>query len=151
MGRSHETFGKKEVRTKKEKKRKAKEQKRVNKKTEGKKTNFDDMIAYVDEFGNISSTPPDPNKRTVIAAESIELQITKNKPYIDENPERKGIVTFFNEKKNFGFIRDLESNQRIFVHANNLLDPVKEDNIVIFETGKGQKGISAMKVRLFKE
>ena len=99
MGRSHETFGKKEVRTKKEKKRKAKEQKRVNKKNEGKKTNFDEMIAYVDEFGNISSTPPDPNKRTVIAAESIELQITKNRPDIDENPERKGIVTFFMKRK----------------------------------------------------
>ena len=65
--------------------------------------------------------------------------------------ERKGIVTFYNETKAFGFIRELESNQRVFVHANNLLEPVKEDNIVIFETGRGIKGISAMKVRLFRE
>lgn len=151
MGRSHETFGKKEVRTRQEKKKKAKEQKRVMKKNEGKKTSFDDMIAYVDEFGKISSTPPDPDKKTVIAAESIELTITKNKPEFIENPERKGIVTFYNESKGFGFIRDLESNQRVFVHANNLLEPVKEDNIVIFEAGRGPKGISAMNVKLFRE
>ncbi len=37
------------------------------------------------------------------------------------------------------------------VHANNLLEPVKENNIVIFEIGKGPKGPSAMKVKLFKE
>ena len=65
--------------------------------------------------------------------------------------ERKGIVTFYNETKASGFIRELKSNQRVFVHANNLLEPVKEDNIVIFETGSGTKGISAMKVRLFRE
>jgi hypothetical protein len=62
MGRSQETFGKKEVRTKKEKKRKEKEQKRAKRKSEGKKNSFDDMIAYVDEFGKITSTPPDPEK-----------------------------------------------------------------------------------------
>jgi cold shock CspA family protein len=35
--------------------------------------------------------------------------------------------------------------------VNNLLEPVKENNIVIFEKGKGPKGPSAMKVKLFKE
>jgi cold shock CspA family protein len=64
---------------------------------------------------------------------------------------RKGVVTFYNESKGFGFIRDLESNQRVFVHANNLIEPVKENNVVIFEIGKGPKGLSALKVKLFKE
>ena len=64
---------------------------------------------------------------------------------------RKGVVTFFNESKGFGFIRDLESHQRVFVHANNLLEPIKENNVVVFEIGKGPKGPSAMKVKLFKE
>lgn len=151
MGRSQETFGKKEVRTKNEKKRKEKAQKRAKKKIEGKKTTFDDMIAYVDEFGKISSTPPDPDKKTVIIAENIELSITKNKPESDQGFLRKGVVTFFNESKGFGFIRDLESNQRVFVHANSLQEPVKENNIVVFETGKSPKGISALNVKLFKE
>jgi cold shock CspA family protein len=151
MGRSQETFNKKEVRNKKERKRKEKEQKRAKKKIEGKKSSFDDMIAYVDEFGMITSTPPDPSKKTVVDAESIELKITKNNPENAPDFVRKGVVTFFNESKGFGFIRDLESRQSVFVHANNLLEPIKENNIVIFEIGKGPKGPSAMKVKLFKE
>jgi cold shock CspA family protein len=151
MGRSQETFNKKEVRNKKEKKRKEKEQKRAKKKTEGKKNSFDDMIAYVDEFGKISSTPPDPDKKIVVEAESIELKITKNNPEASPDYIRKGIVTLYFDSKGYGFIRDLVSNQSIFFHANNLLEPVKENNVVIFEIGKGPKGPSAMKVRLFKE
>jgi cold shock CspA family protein len=151
MGRSQETFGKKEVRSKKEKKRKEKEQKRAKKKSEGKRNSFDDMIAYVDEFGVISDTPPDPDKKTVIVAENIELKITKNNPENTPDFVRKGVVTFFNESKGYGFIRDLESRQSVFVHANNLLDLVKENNVVVFELGKGPKGPTALKVKLFKE
>jgi cold shock CspA family protein len=151
MGRSQETFGKKEVRSKKEKKRKEKEQKRAKKKSEGKRNSFDDMIAYVDEFGVISDTPPDPDKKTVIVAENIELKITKNNPENTPDFVRKGVVTFFNESKGYGFIRDLESRQSVFVHANNLLDTVKENNVVVFELGKGPKGPTALKVKLFKE
>ena len=73
MGRSHETFGKKEVRKKQEKKRKAKEQKRARKKDEGRKNGFEDMIAYVDEFGMITSSPPDPDKTSETDPESIQL------------------------------------------------------------------------------
>jgi cold shock CspA family protein len=151
MGRSQETFGKKEVRSKKEKKRKEKDLKRAKKKIEGKKNSFEDMIAYVDEFGVISATPPDPDKKTVVVAENISLEITKNNPENSADYVRKGVVTFFNESKGYGFIRDLESRMSVFVHANNLLDPIKENNIVSFEIGKGPKGPSAMKVKLFKE
>jgi len=151
MSRSPETYNKKEVRNKKEKKRKAKEQKRAKKKIEGKKSSFDDMIAFVDEFGVITSTPPDPNKKTIIDAEDIELKITKNNPANVPDFVRKGVITFFDESKGFGFIRDLDSDQRVFVHVNNLLEPVKENNIVIFEIGKGPKGPSAMNVKLFKQ
>ena len=151
MGRAQESFSKKEVRSKKEKKRKEKEQKRAKKKSEGKKNSFEDMIAYVDEFGVITATPPDPDKKTVVIAENIELLITKNNPGNAADFVRKGVVTFFNESKGYGFIRDLDSRVSIFVHANNLLEPVKENNVVSFEMGKGPKGPTAMKVKLFKE
>ncbi len=151
MGRSQETFNKKEVRNKKEKKRKEKEAKRAKKKMEGKKSSFDDMIAYVDEFGMITSTPPDPDKKTVIAAEDIELTITKNNPANAPGFVRKGVVTFFNESKGYGFIRDLDSHQSIFVHVNCLQEPIKENNVVVFEIGKGAKGPAAMNVKLFRE
>ena len=54
MGRSQESFNKKEVRNKKEKKRKDKEKKRLARKNSGKGNSLDDMIAYVDEHGNIT-------------------------------------------------------------------------------------------------
>jgi len=152
MGRSQETFGKKEVRKKKDKKRKDKEQKRAIKKSEGKKSNFDDMIAYVDEFGMISSTPPDPDKKKIdVEVESIELKITKNNPQSSPDFVRKGIVSTFNKSKGYGFIRDLSSNQSVFVHVNSLLESIKENDVVVFEIGKGMKGPAAMKVKLFKE
>lgn len=151
MGRSQETYGKKEVRSKKEKKRKEKDQKRAKKKTEGKKNSFDDMIAYVDEFGKISSTPPDPDKKTVVDASTIELNITKNNPESAADFVRKGVVTFYNDSKGYGFIRDLESSRSIFFHVNNLLEPVKENSIVSFEIGKGPRGPSANSVKLHRE
>ncbi len=151
MGRSQETSSKKEVRTRNEKKRKEKEQKRAKKRIEGKKNSFDDMIAYVDEFGKITSTPPDPEKKTIVDAESIELTATKNNSQNAPDFVRKGVVTFFNESKGYGFIRDLESQQSVFVHVNEMLEPIKENNLVVFEIGKGPKGPSALKVRLFKE
>ncbi len=151
MGRSRESFSKKEVRTKKEKKRKEKERKRAKKKSEGKKASFDDMIAYVDEFGVITSTPPDPDKKTEVDPESIELTININSPENVADFEKKGVITFFNNSKGYGFIRDMESGQRIFVHVSSLLEPVNENDVVIFEITKGFKGPSAMKVRLFKK
>ena len=152
MGRSQETLGKKEVRKKKEKKRKDKEKKRALKKTDSNKSSFDDMIAYVDEFGVISSTPPDPDrKKQEIAAEDIEIQVIRTNPEDAPDFHRKGVVTFYNDSKGFGFIRDLESNMRLFFHASDVQEPVKEDNIVAFEKGKGPKGVAAINVRLVKE
>ena len=151
MGRPQETFNKKEVRNKKEKKRKEKEKKRLIKKETGKTSSFDDMIAYVDENGMLSSTPPDPTKKRVIVAENIELSATKNDPLQKSDYIRKGVVTFFNDSKGYGFIRDMDNKQSVFVHANNCLELVKENNIVTFEIGKGPKGPTALKVKLFKE
>lgn len=151
MARSQETYNKKEVRNKKEKKRKEKAQKREIRRSEGKKSNFDDMIAYVDEFGRLSSTPPDPEKKTVVIAENIELDLTKNSLQVTPDFIRKGVVISFNESRGFGFIRDTENNQRIFVHVNSIQEPVKENDVVVFEIGKGAKGPSAMKVKLFRE
>jgi cold shock CspA family protein len=151
MARSQETFNKKEVKNKKDKKRKDKAKKRLIKKESGKKSSFDEMIAYVDEFGQITATPPDPTKKEVVIAENIELGATKIDSPQSNDFIRKGVVTFFNESKGYGFIRDMDSKQSVFVHANNLLEDVKENNVVIYEIGKGPKGPTALKVKLFKE
>ncbi|HEY5469513.1 MAG TPA: cold shock domain-containing protein [Bacteroidales bacterium] len=150
MGKSQETSNKKEVKNKKDKKRKEKEKKRLIRKESG-KSSFDDMIAYVDEFGMITATPPDPSRKIIVEANAIETSVTKNDPLKKPDYIRKGVVTFFNDSKGFGFIRDMENKQSVFVHANNLQEPIKENNIVIFEIGKGPKGTTALNVKLFKE
>lgn len=64
MGRARETSSKKLVRTTKEKKRKEKALKKIERKSNSVNgNNLDEMIAYVDENGMISSTPPEPTKK----------------------------------------------------------------------------------------
>ena len=53
------TFGKKENEKKKQARRQAKQNRKEERKQSGKATSFDDMIAYVDEHGMITSTPPE--------------------------------------------------------------------------------------------
>jgi cold shock CspA family protein len=148
MGRSQESFNKKEVRNKKEKKRKDKEKKRLERKDKDTSGSLDDMIAYVDEFGNISSTPPDPGKKKKeINIEDIEVSVPKQED-IPFDPNRKGIVTFFNDSKGFGFIKDTETQESVFVHINNVLEDIKEGNLVSYEVEMGPKGPSAIKVKV---
>lgn len=151
MSRSQESFNKKEVRNKKEKKRKDKEIKKQIRKDNDKGGSLDDMIAYVDENGMITSTPPDPSKKIAVKLEDIEISIPKSDPNQIIDPIRKGSVTFFNTSKGFGFIRDLETQESVFVHVNNLLEEIKEGNLVNYEVEMGQKGPTAVQVKLYKE
>jgi cold shock CspA family protein len=151
MGRGNETFGKKEVRIKKEKKRKEKEKKRLEK-GEGRNGNsLDEMIAYVDEFGNITSTPPDLSLKKIINAEDITIGVPKSIASDVNETIRKGIVTFFNDSKGFGFIRDSSTQEDVFVHINGLEEAIKENNKVIFEVVKGPKGPNAVNVKINRE
>lgn len=151
MGRSRETMGKREVRLKKEKKRQEKEKKKQERGEGRDGNNLDDMIAYVDEYGNITSTPPDPSVRKMINAEDIAISIPKNIEVEPESPYREGIVSFFNNSKGFGFIKDSETKEDVFVHVNSLLEPIKENNKVSFEVTRNHKGANAINVKVVRE
>lgn len=151
MGRSQETFSKKEVRNKKEKKRKDKEQKKLDRRDTESSGKLEDMMVYVDENGNLTDTPPDPTrKKRVTKLEDIEISIPKQSDMASSDPLRKGTVTFFNDAKGFGFIRDADSQESIFVHINNTLEEIKEGNLVQFEVEMGQKGPTAVQVKVKK-
>ena len=151
MARSQETYNKKEVRDKKAKKRIEKEKKRLARKDRDSKTSLDDMIAYVDENGQLTTTPPDPNKKKrVIKAENISISVPKQGDLPVMDVIRKGIVTFFNDSKGYGFIKDSETKESVFVHINSVIDEIKENNRVTFEIEMGQKGPTAVKVKLLK-
>lgn len=59
-----------------------------------------------------------------------------------------GTVKFFNDSKGFGFIKDNQSNEEIFVHISGLIDDIREDDEVNFETTQGKKGLNAVNVKL---
>ena len=52
---------------------KKKEERKANSKGGG----LENMIAYVDAYGNLTDTPPDPAEKLEIDAESIEIVIPK--------------------------------------------------------------------------
>lgn len=59
---------------------------------------------------------------------------------------KKGVVKFFNTEKGFGFIVDEETGKDVFVHKSGLIDNIREDDHVTFETEQGAKGINAVNV-----
>ena len=149
MGRSQETFSKKEVRNKKEKKRKDKQAKMLARKENAKSGNSDGNIAYMDEFGNLTSTPPDPTKKKEeIDLESMQIGIPKREDRRNEDPVRNGEVTFFNDSKGYGFIKDSENQESIFVHVNSVDGEIHEGDTVSFEITMGQKGPAATNVKV---
>lgn len=149
MARSRETFSKKEVQNKKDKKRKEKEKKKLAKKEGEKKNSLDDMIAYVDEFGRITDTPPDLTNKEEINAEDIEIGVPTKEEEVEETV-RTGTVDYFNDTKGFGFIKDKKTKESVFVHINNVIDQIKPGNLVTFEVEMGQKGPTAVKVKILK-
>ncbi len=144
-----ETWNKKEREKKKRQNKKEKAEKRQERK-ESKSADFESMIAYIDENGNLSSTPPDPKKKFTVKAEDIEIGIPKQEEPNPEDLIRTGVVTFFNNDKGYGFIKDKETHESVFVHVNSLSEPIKENNIVSYETEMGPKGINAVNVKLVK-
>jgi cold shock CspA family protein len=141
-----ETFAKKEKEKKKAKEKQDKAQKMKERKanaTKGK--SLEDMMAFVDENGDLSATPPDPKKKRVTNVEDIQLGASR--PLEPEEITRKGIITYFNEAKGYGFITDAKSRENVFVHINQISEPVKEGNMVTFETERTPKGLSAVRVK----
>lgn len=143
-----ESWNKKEREKKKQKERRDKAEKMQERKENAKKGGFDNMIAYLDENGNLSSTPPDPRKKVEIKLEDIQIGVPEYVPPTQAELTRTGKVTFFNTAKGFGFIKDMVSQQSVFVHANNLSQEIKENDKVSFEMEMGQRGPMAVNVKL---
>lgn len=60
---------------------------------------------------------------------------------------KTGTVKFFNVTKGFGFIKEDNSDQEIFVHASGLIDQIREADKVTFEVTEGKKGLNAVNVK----
>lgn len=147
MAKSQETFSKKEKEKKRLKQRQDKQEKMEERKANAKSgKSLDDMMAYLDENGNISSTPPDPRKKKTFKQEDMQISVPKYEAS-EEDLIRSGVVSFFNEDKGFGFINDAKTGERIFVHVNQLSERISENDKVSFEVEMGPKGPSAFNVK----
>jgi cold shock CspA family protein len=104
------------------------------------------MIAYVDENGRITDVPPDPSARKKIDADSIQLGVPKRDAE-EVSTIRKGRVEFFNTSKGFGFIKEDDTQEKYFVHANNLTEVIIEGDQVTFEIERTFKGLNAVRVK----
>lgn len=151
MGKSQETFNKKEKEKKRLKKRQDKLAKKEERKSQAVEGTLDNMMAYVDENGMITDTPPDPTKKKVeIKAKHIEIGIPRRED--DDVPAvRKGRIEFFNDEKGYGFIKEIGTQEKFFVHVNGLIDEVREGHMVEFELEKGLKGLNAVRVKRVNE
>ena len=126
--------------------RRAEKQKRKEEKKLSPKANsLDDMIAYVDENGMITSTPPTENiKKEEIKQEEIVISTPKKEKEVPT--VMKGRVEFFNTSKGFGFIKDLSGTEKYFFHVNNVMADISENDIVTFDLERGVKGMNAVNI-----
>ncbi|GAC1313803.1 MAG: cold shock domain-containing protein [Mucilaginibacter sp.] len=61
---------------------------------------------------------------------------------------QQGTVKFFNETKGFGFITPNDGGAEIFVHSSGLIDNIRENNVVEYESEQGRKGLNAVNVKV---
>lgn len=146
MAQSQDSFNKKEKEKKRLKKRQDKLAKREERKANAPGGGLDSMIAYVDEFGNLTDVPQDPTKKVKVSIDDIEISVRK-KAEDDVPAIRNGKVDFYNDSKGFGFIRELDSQNKYFVHVSGIIDAIKEGDLVSFELQRGAKGMNAYNVR----
>jgi len=147
MAKARETFGKKEKEKKRLKQRQEKQEKMDERKANAKSgKSLEDMMAYIDENGNISSVPPDPWKKKTFNVEDMQISVPKYEPSEDE-AIRSGIVAFFNDDKGFGFINDAKTGERFFVHVSQTTEHIVENDKVNFEVEAGDRGLSAVRVK----
>lgn len=141
------TVDKRENEKKRLAKRAEKQKKKDEKKSSNKVSNFDDMIAYVDENGMLTSTPPAENiKKEEIKLEEIIISTPKKEK--EEPVIRRGRIEFFNTAKGFGFIKDLAGVEKFFFHVNNVLTDIAENDIVTYDLERGLKGMNAVNVAI---
>lgn len=146
MAKSQQSFNKKEKEKKRLKKRKDKQARKEERKASNAEGGADSMIAYVDEHGNLTDTPPDLSKKKKIDASKIELGVPKRDQEVEETV-RTGRVAFFNHSKGYGFINEQGTQEKFFVHVNGLIDEIDEGDKVSFELERGLKGMNAIKVK----
>lgn len=141
------SFAKKENEKKKQAKRIEKQKRKEERQSSG-TASMDNMIAYVDENGNLSNTPPEERKKAKIKLEDV-LIATPKKEEVESEP-LKGRVEYFNASKGYGFIKDLASTEKYFFHISSAPQNITDGDITTFEIERGTRGMNAVNIVITK-
>jgi len=148
MAKGKQTFNKSEREKRKRKEKKDKEERREDRKANNKKgRSFEEMFAYVDEYGRLSNSPPDPTKKIEFKAEDVEVSTSRQVETEDADGFHTGIVSFFNEAKGYGFIKESGSQESYFVHISAVEQVPREGDKVTFKVEKNERGLAAVEVK----
>ncbi len=131
----------------KEQKRQEKQKRKDERQSTGSRS-FDDMIAYVDEFGRLHDTPPE-TKVAEVNVEDIAISVSKQEDIVEAPLE--GIVEHFNSSKGYGFIKNLKNGDKLFFHITSAPAEIAEGNKVNFEIERGARGLTAVSISIIKQ
>lgn len=139
------SYNKREVEKKKQEKRLEKQKRKEERKANAGSGSLDDMIAYVDENGVITDTPPDPVRKQEIDIDNIEVS-TPKKESVEEPEPNKGRVEYFDRNKGYGFIKNAVNMDKYFFHISAAPSSIEEGDKVSFELERGKKGMNAVNI-----
>lgn len=136
------TFKKKERAKKKQQKKQEKFEKRLLKKESNDKgKGLEDMLAYVDDFGNLTTVPPE---------ERPPNQVRKNADVTTEAHDEfsYGKVSYYNVNGHYGFIRDNQTRQTIYFNDRLVGRPLDIDQKVKYKSVRTRQGEQISEVEL---
>lgn len=143
-----QSFGKRENEKKKQAKRLDKQKRKEERRAGSGSGSLEDMIAYVDENGNITDVPPEDRPKTEVRSEDILVSVPKKE---DMEPDIfKGRIEYFNAEKGYGFIKDLSSAEKYFFHVSSAPGDIAQGETVSFETERGTRGMNAVRISRMK-
>ncbi len=137
-----DSTSKKEKNKKKALKKIEKLNKRENRKENNNKgKSLEEMIVYVDVFGNFTDVPPH--------LQNKEEDILKREQENEKDYFIHGIVDNYNVNKGFGFIKILNSptNEKVFFHFKECKDQLQTGDNVEFKKAFSEKGYRATQIR----
>ncbi len=123
-------------------------QKRKDERQNSASRSFDDMIAYVDEFGRLHDTPPQ-TQLAEVDVEDIVISVSKKEDI--QEVALNGRVEHFNSSKGYGFIKNLNNAEKYFFHITSAPAEIAEGNKVSFELERGARGMTAVRISIIKQ
>lgn len=137
------SFGKRENEKKKASKRQEKQKRKEERRATGPAGSLEDMMAWVDENGNITDAPP------VDAAKPVDaslIAVSVPRREATEPELLRGRVDMYISEKGYGFIRS-EDGERYFFHVTAAPEGIAQGDAVTFETENGPRGPVAVRIQ----